>query len=78
MLLSSKSALKKIVEQAPLKKSKTMVNLFCRFSVKPTRTYKIDHNLFAPAVLIINNAKTGRVFKAGGINPKVLAESLGF
>jgi methenyltetrahydromethanopterin cyclohydrolase len=28
--------------------------------------------------LIINNAKTGKTFKAGEINPKVLAESLGF
>ena len=40
--------------------------------------YKIDHNLFAPAVLIVNNAKTGKVFKAGEINPKVLSESLVF
>ena len=27
---------------------------------------------------MINNAKTGRTFKAGQINPKVLSESLGF
>ena len=27
--------------------------------------YKIDHGLFAPAVLMINNAKTGKTFKAG-------------
>ena len=40
--------------------------------------YKIDHALFAPAALIINNSKTGNSFKAGQINPKVLAESLGF
>jgi methenyltetrahydromethanopterin cyclohydrolase len=40
--------------------------------------YKIDHGLFAPAVLVINNAKTGRTFKAGQINHSVLAESLGF
>jgi methenyltetrahydromethanopterin cyclohydrolase len=33
---------------------------------------------FAPAVLMINNAKTGRTFKAGQINPKVLAQALGF
>ena len=40
--------------------------------------YKIDHGLFAPAQIIINNAKTGRTFKAGQINPEVLAQSLGF
>jgi methenyltetrahydromethanopterin cyclohydrolase len=40
--------------------------------------YKIDPGLFAPAVLMINNAKTGNTFKAGPINPKVLAEALGF
>ncbi len=39
--------------------------------------YKIDHGLFAPAVLMINNAKTGRTFKAGQINSKVIGESLG-
>jgi methenyltetrahydromethanopterin cyclohydrolase len=26
----------------------------------------------------VNNAKTGNVFKAGEINPKILEESLGF
>ena len=40
--------------------------------------YKIDHGLFGQAVLMINYAKTGRTFMAGKINPKVLAESLGF
>lgn len=40
--------------------------------------YKIDPGLFAPAALMINNAKTGRTFKAGQINPKVLAQALGF
>jgi methenyltetrahydromethanopterin cyclohydrolase len=40
--------------------------------------YKIDTGLFAPAVLMINNAKTGRTFKAGQINSKVLAQALGF
>jgi methenyltetrahydromethanopterin cyclohydrolase len=40
--------------------------------------YKIDHGLFAPAALMINNAKTGRTFKAGKINAEVLAQALGF
>jgi methenyltetrahydromethanopterin cyclohydrolase len=33
---------------------------------------------FRPAVLMINNAKTGKVFKAGEINHKVPAGSLRF
>ena len=38
--------------------------------------YDIDCNLFAPAQLMVNNEKTARSFKAGEVNPKVLAESL--
>jgi len=40
--------------------------------------YKIDPSLFAPAVLIVNNVKTGSVFKAGKINIEVLKQSIGF
>ena len=40
--------------------------------------YKIDPNLFAPAVLTVNNVRTGNTFKAGKINVEVLVESLGF
>jgi methenyltetrahydromethanopterin cyclohydrolase len=73
------AALKKIVEQAPSKTSKDYGKPFLQIFKEADRDfYKIDHNLFAPAVLMVNNAKTGKVFKAGEINPKVLAESLGF
>lgn len=73
------AALKKIVEQAPSKTSKDYGKPFLQIFREADRDfYKIDHNLFAPAVLMVNNAKTGRVFKAGEINPAVLAESLGF
>ena len=73
------AALQKIVEQAPSKASKDYGKPFLQIFREADRDfYKIDHNLFAPAVLMVNNAKTGRVFKAGEINPKVLAESLGF
>jgi methenyltetrahydromethanopterin cyclohydrolase len=37
--------------------------------------YKIDPGLFAPAVLIINNAKTGNTFRSGKINTEALAKS---
>ena len=73
------AALKKIVAQAPSRTSKDYGKPFLQIFREADRDfYKIDHNLFAPAVLMIGNAKTGRVFKAGEINPKVLAESLGF
>jgi methenyltetrahydromethanopterin cyclohydrolase len=73
------AALQKIVEQAPSRTSKEYGKPFLQIFREADRDfYKIDHNLFAPALLIINNVKTGRVFKAGEINPKVLAGSLGF
>ncbi len=73
------AALQKLVEQAPSMASKDYGKPFLQiFREADKDFYKIDHGLFAPAVLIINNAKTGRTFKAGQINPKVLAESLGF
>ena len=40
--------------------------------------YKIDPNLFAPAVLTVNNMRTGNTFKAGKINFEILKKSLGF
>ena len=39
--------------------------------------YKIDSNLFAPAVIYVNNIKSGKTFKLGRINDEVLIESLG-
>ncbi len=73
------TALQNIVNQAPSLASKDYGKPFLQiFREADKDFYKIDHGLFAPAVLIINNAKTGKTFKAGKINPKVLAESLGF
>jgi methenyltetrahydromethanopterin cyclohydrolase len=73
------AALQKIVEQAPSKASKDYGKPFLQiFREADKDFYKIDHGLFAPALLMINNAKTGRTFKAGQINPKVLAQALGF
>ena len=73
------AALQKIMEQAPSMASKDYGKPFLQiFREADKDFYKIDHGLFAPAVLLVNNAKTGRTFKAGQINPKVLAESLGF
>lgn len=73
------ATLQKIISQAPSMMSKDYGKPFLQIFREADRDfYKIDHGLFAPAVLMINNAKTGRTFKAGQINPKVLSESLGF
>jgi methenyltetrahydromethanopterin cyclohydrolase len=73
------AALQKIISQAPSMMSKDYGKPFLQiFREADKDFYKIDHGLFAPAVLMINNAKTGRTFKAGQINPKVLSQSLGF
>jgi len=73
------TALQNIINQAPSMASKDYGKPFLQIFREANKDfYKIDHGLFAPAVLMINNAKTGRTFKAGKINPKVLAESLGF
>lgn len=72
-------ALQKIVNQTPSMTSKDYGKPFLQiFREADKDFYKIDHGLFAPAVIIVNNAKTGRTFSAGRINPKVLAEALGF
>jgi methenyltetrahydromethanopterin cyclohydrolase len=77
--LDDEAALQKIVEQAPSKISKDYGKPFLQIFREAGRDfYKIDHNLFAPAALVVNNAQTGNVFKAGEINPEVLEESLGF
>jgi methenyltetrahydromethanopterin cyclohydrolase len=73
------AGLQKIVEKTPSIASKDYGKPFLQIFREADRDfYKIDHGLFAPAVLIINNSRTGNSFKAGQINPEVLAESLGF
>jgi len=72
-------ALQKLVNDAPSLNSKDYGKPFLQIFLDADKDfYKIDHGLFAPALLMINNAKTGRTFKAGQINPKVLAQALGF
>ncbi len=71
--------LQEIVKQTPSMMSKDYGKPFLQiFRDADKDFYKIDNNLFAPAVIMINNVKTGRTFKAGKINPKILSESLGF
>jgi methenyltetrahydromethanopterin cyclohydrolase len=71
--------LQQLVKSAPSINSKDYGKPFLDIFLNAGKDfYKIDPGLFAPAVLMINNAKTGRTFKAGQINPKVLAQALGF
>jgi len=39
--------------------------------------YKIDPNIFAPAVVVVNNPRTGKTFRAGSLDIEVLKGSLG-
>jgi methenyltetrahydromethanopterin cyclohydrolase len=39
--------------------------------------YKIDRMLFSPAEVVVNNLASGRVFRAGHLDPEVLKASLG-
>jgi methenyltetrahydromethanopterin cyclohydrolase len=72
-------ALKKILRQAPSRASKDYGKPFLQIFREADRDfYKIDHNLFAPATLIVNNIKTGRTFSIGQKNFEALKESFGF
>jgi len=71
--------LKELTEKAPSIASQSYGQPFFEIFKKVGYDfYKIDPNLFAPAVLIVNNAKTGKVFKAGKINAEVFRRSIGF
>jgi methenyltetrahydromethanopterin cyclohydrolase len=39
--------------------------------------YEIDPNIFAPAIVVINNLRTGNIFKAGNLDVGVLKGSFG-
>ncbi|MFQ6094505.1 MAG: methenyltetrahydromethanopterin cyclohydrolase [Candidatus Bathyarchaeia archaeon] len=71
-------ALKSLVERSVSSASKQYGRPFAEiFREANFDFYKIDPSIFAPAVLTINNAKTGKVFTAGRINVQVLVESAG-
>jgi methenyltetrahydromethanopterin cyclohydrolase len=79
--------LENIVKQAPSSSSK-MLQEAKRLANKNPRFldifkeagfdfYKIDTNIFAPAVVAINNIKTGKTFSAGNLDIEVMKRSLG-
>jgi len=70
--------LRKLVEKAPSSASKSYGKPFIEiFKEASYDFYKIDPGLFAPAVLVVNNAKTGSTFKAGKIDVDVFKRSIG-
>jgi len=69
--------LKNLVDQAPSSASKSYGRPFLKiFKEANYDFYKIDPGLFAPAVLLVNNVKTGSTFKAGKINVEILKQSM--
>ena len=70
--------LKKIVEKAPSSASPHYGRPFLQiFKEANYDFYKIDPNLFAPAVVSVKNVETGAVFKAGKVNVDVFKRSIG-
>jgi len=70
--------LRRIVEKAPSSASPHYGRPFLQiFKDANYDFYKIDPNLFAPAVVTVNNVETGGVFKAGKINVDVFKRSIG-
>jgi len=71
--------LKAVLEKAPSSASKHYGKPFSEvFKEAGGDFYKIDSNLFAPAVFVVNNVVTGSVFRVGEVNVDVLKRSLGF
>ncbi len=81
------TVLETIAKQAPSSASK-MLEEARRLAAKNPRFldifkeagfdfYKVDPNIFAPAIVALTNKRTGRTFKAGALDVDVLKESLG-
>jgi methenyltetrahydromethanopterin cyclohydrolase len=74
----NEEGLKEMMKKAPSAASKSYGRPFLEiFKEAKYDFYKIDPGLFAPAVLIINNIKTGNTFKAGKINVEIFKQSIG-
>ena len=70
--------LKKIVKNAPSNASKDYGQPFIEiFKEANYDFYKVDPNLFAPAIVVVNNVKTGATFQSGKVNAEALAKSFG-
>jgi len=71
--------LDKIVKETPSSTSTSYGKPFYdTFKESGFDFYKIDAGLFAPAVVTVNNLKTGRIHSAGKINEEILLKSIGY
>jgi methenyltetrahydromethanopterin cyclohydrolase len=69
--------LKRLLGKAPASASKSYGKPFMEiFKEAGYDFYKIDPGLFAPAVFVINNSKTGKTFRAGKIDVEVFKKSI--
>jgi len=74
----SDEELRMLAENAPSSASKSYGRPFLQiFKEAGYDFYKVDSNLFAPAVLIVNNAETGGIFRFGRVNVDVFKRSIG-
>ena len=71
--------LKGLLEKAPASASKGYGKPFMEiFKQAGYDFYKVDPGLFAPAVFVVNNSKTGKTFRAGKIDVEVFKKSIKF
>jgi len=69
--------LKEIVSKAPSSTAREYGKPFYEvFKAAGFDFYKIDPNLFAPAVVSVNNIRTGLTFRSGQINDALLKETM--
>ncbi len=69
--------LQQVVAAAPSSSSKDYGRPFADiFEAVDYDFYQIDPGLFAPAVVMVNNVASGRVFQAGQVNDDVIARSI--
>jgi len=69
--------LETLVNKAPSSASKSYGRPFLKIFKKANYDfYKIDPGLFAPAIIVVNNVKTGKIHRAGSLNIDVLKSSL--
>ncbi len=72
-------ALTDIIRQVPSIMSRDYGRPFAEIFASVGRDfYKLDPNLFAPAVIVLTNTATNETFKAGCINAGVLEESINY
>lgn len=69
------SEIAEIIEEIPSSASPDYGEMFLKLYQRYNNFYEIDPMLFSPARVIINNRKTGKVFKAGEINREILKKS---